>query len=403
MAHDVFISYSSKDKPAADATCAVLESKGVRCWIAPRDIMPGSDWGEAIVDAIHASRAFVLVFSENANLSQQIKREVERAVSAGSPIIPLRIENVVPTKTLEYFLSSPHWLDAFTPPLENHLKHLADVIHHILNGEPPPASLPAPPSPSSHKSRRVLIGSAAVGVGLIGIFGWLSFVPAVPPSFVGKWTAESITVDPDAPSPFGAFSISIFLKAAVQGKKLSGNFEVGEIGQYKADFGGDDTGTVVANSRDSMIFTSDNTHESTVFNYIAINPQTAAGFAAALGGKVGDSAIALTAPATAQSVLVGTAQGRQGEAIGPIVGHWYTHTPANGTLGAVTTSLDVKYDGHYHYHFDIAESGIWQASDGKWRRTPQGAVPVSGTYKFSGTNRVTCAAANGVTAWIRTN
>lgn len=140
MAYDVFVSYSSKDKPAADATCAALESKGIRCWIAPRDILPGADWGESIIDAIHGSRAMVLVFSANANLSPQIKREVERAVNAGMPVIPLRIENVVPTKALEYFLSSPHWLDAFTPPLERHLDYLADVIRHILNGETSPAA-----------------------------------------------------------------------------------------------------------------------------------------------------------------------------------------------------------------------------------------------------------------------
>lgn len=138
MAHDVFISYSSKDKPTADATCAVLEAKGIRCWVAPRDIMPGQDWGKSIVDAIHSSRALVLVFSENANLSQQIKREVERAVNKGIPIIPFRIENVMPAKSLEYFLSTPHWLDAFTPPLEAHLNYLADVLSRILAGEDAP-------------------------------------------------------------------------------------------------------------------------------------------------------------------------------------------------------------------------------------------------------------------------
>ncbi len=37
MAHDVFISHSSKNKPAADAVCHALEGDGVRCWIAPRD------------------------------------------------------------------------------------------------------------------------------------------------------------------------------------------------------------------------------------------------------------------------------------------------------------------------------------------------------------------------------
>src|SRR5271154_520661 len=167
MAHDVFVSYSSKDKPAADATCAVLESKGIRCWIAPRDITPGADWGETIVGAIHTSRALVLVFSANANLSHQIKREVERAVNVGLPIIPLRIENVMPTKSLEYFLSTPHWLDAFTPPLEHHLNYLADVIRHILSGQPPPAPAPLPPSPLVGIDRRVLIGGIVGGVPLL--------------------------------------------------------------------------------------------------------------------------------------------------------------------------------------------------------------------------------------------
>ena len=34
MAHDVFISYSTKDKVIADAICANLENRGIRCWIA---------------------------------------------------------------------------------------------------------------------------------------------------------------------------------------------------------------------------------------------------------------------------------------------------------------------------------------------------------------------------------
>src|SRR5262245_10875317 len=103
MAHDVFISYSSKDKPVADAVCANLEANGIRCWIAPRDILPGQDWGESIIDAINQSRIMVLVFSSSANTSPQIKREVERSVSKGIPIIPFRIEDVPLSKSLEYF------------------------------------------------------------------------------------------------------------------------------------------------------------------------------------------------------------------------------------------------------------------------------------------------------------
>jgi TIR domain/Putative bacterial sensory transduction regulator len=132
MAHDVFICYSSKDKTTADAVCAVLESEGIRCWIAPRDILAGMSYGEAIVNAIHSAKALVLVFSGHANASPQIEREVERAINQRIPVIPLRIEDVAPDKALEYFLSTPHWLDAFTPPLERHLKNLAAQINRLI-------------------------------------------------------------------------------------------------------------------------------------------------------------------------------------------------------------------------------------------------------------------------------
>jgi TIR domain-containing protein/YARHG domain-containing protein len=140
MAFDVFISYSSLDKPTADAACAMLESLGIRCWIAPRDIMPGSEYGAAIVEAIHQSRVLVLVFSSHANQSPQIGREVERAVSRGIPIVPLRIENITPTQSLEYFIGTVHWLDALTPPVEQHLHRLGEAVRALLRIDSPAAS-----------------------------------------------------------------------------------------------------------------------------------------------------------------------------------------------------------------------------------------------------------------------
>src|SRR5687767_3854340 len=103
MAHDVFVSYSSQDKLTADAVCAALERHAIRCWIAPRDVLPGSEWGEAIVNAIRGSRVMVMVFSAQANQSRHIRREVERAVSQGVAIVPFRIEEIVPSSSLEYF------------------------------------------------------------------------------------------------------------------------------------------------------------------------------------------------------------------------------------------------------------------------------------------------------------
>lgn len=145
MAHDIFVSYSSKDKPVADAICAALEARGIRVWIAPRDILPGMSWGEAIVDGIANSRIMVVVFSSNSNGSSQVLREVERAVNKGIGIIPFRIEDVAPTKSMEYFLSSPHWLDAINPPIENYINELVRTVELLMGSKvvKPDAAAPA--------------------------------------------------------------------------------------------------------------------------------------------------------------------------------------------------------------------------------------------------------------------
>jgi TIR domain len=146
MAHDVFISHSAKDKTTADTVCAMLESEGIRCWIAPRDVLPSMEWGEAIIDAIEECRIMVLVFTANANASPQIRREVERAVNHGVAILPLRVEDVLPAKSLEYFIGNVHWLDAQTPPFEAHLRNLAGTIKIVLERMEPREAPPVRPA-----------------------------------------------------------------------------------------------------------------------------------------------------------------------------------------------------------------------------------------------------------------
>jgi len=136
MAHDVFVCHSAKDKTTADAVCAMLESNGIRCWIAPRDVTPGMEWSECIIDAIEECRVMVLVFTTNANESGQIRREIERAVNRGVAILPIRIEDILPARALEYFIGNVHWLDALTPPLESHLQNLAGTVKLLLGRLP---------------------------------------------------------------------------------------------------------------------------------------------------------------------------------------------------------------------------------------------------------------------------
>src|SRR5213082_3091603 len=132
MAHDVFISHSSNNRTIANAVCAALESIGIRCWIAPRDVLPGRSYSGEITRAIQQSRAFVLIFSEHSNNSEQVLREVQLAANSRLHIVQFRIDAVVPSDDLEYYLSGPHWLDAVTPPLENHLGQLQASMKALL-------------------------------------------------------------------------------------------------------------------------------------------------------------------------------------------------------------------------------------------------------------------------------
>lgn len=173
MAHDVFISYSFRDKHVADAVCNGLESNRIKCWIAPRDIMPGKEWGEEIVEAISQSKVMVLIFSSAANNSQQVLREVERAVGKNVIIVPFRIENVLPTKSMEYFLYSTHWLDAVTPDLEKHIGELVETVGKFVMSETP-SSAGSGNSPDKQrkkvKKRRRLFAAASLGaIFLIGL------------------------------------------------------------------------------------------------------------------------------------------------------------------------------------------------------------------------------------------
>ena len=143
MVRDVFVSYSQPDYGCAMELVGRVEQEGINCWIAPRDIVPSADWAAEIIDAISNSRTMILVFSASSNESPQVRREVERAVHKQVSILPFRIENVLPSKSLEYFLSAQHWMDAFPPPLDPHYARLCAYLKAAIT-QPAPVLVSAP-------------------------------------------------------------------------------------------------------------------------------------------------------------------------------------------------------------------------------------------------------------------
>ena len=135
MSYDVFISHSSQDKATADAVCHALEENGIKCWIAPRDVRPGFNYGAELIDAIYECKVMVLLFSENSNNSEFVQSEVERAFSKQKIIIPYRLSNEEISRNLELFLSGKHWIDAYSERerFESLIAATANVLGITLN------------------------------------------------------------------------------------------------------------------------------------------------------------------------------------------------------------------------------------------------------------------------------
>ena len=147
MSHQVFISYCTEDTSVAESVCAELEKAGVVCWMAPRDVRPGENWGRSIIKAIAGSKLMVLVFSGHTNSSRHVNNEIERAVSHRVTIMPFRIEKVQPSEDLELFISSCHWLDAYAPPIEPKIRQLVSAVRSVLGAEEAGVAAEAPVAP----------------------------------------------------------------------------------------------------------------------------------------------------------------------------------------------------------------------------------------------------------------
>jgi len=129
---EVFVSYASEDVVIANTIVAALEQQGFRCWIAPRDVIPGSHYADGIVRAINGSKLLVLVLSEYAIASPHVGKEIERASSKRHPIIAVRTDAAPLTHEFEYFLSESQWIDAGAEGTDAVAVKVVEAVgHHV--------------------------------------------------------------------------------------------------------------------------------------------------------------------------------------------------------------------------------------------------------------------------------
>jgi hypothetical protein len=134
MAYDVFISYATAQKPLAFQLTEQFEGSQVRCWIAPRNIVSGVVWVDAIMEAIQSSRLMLVLLSNEANKSPQVMREVSQAVEVGIPILPVLVEDIRLSPRMWFWLNSIHWYNAFDRPADHRYEELMSTVKILLSG-----------------------------------------------------------------------------------------------------------------------------------------------------------------------------------------------------------------------------------------------------------------------------
>lgn len=193
MAHDVFISYSSKDKTTADAVCAHLESRGIRCWYAPRDIEPGADWAESIISGLNGAKVMALIYTDNSNDSEQVLREVAYAAENGLVIVPFRLSGTKPADRLGGYIKKYHWLDAVDVELAQAIQKLGarcDSALDVIRKDEIKAEEREQRSKGGKAARiiGVIALAAAVIIAVVSVFGG------------GNKPAEDAAIEPEQSS-----------------------------------------------------------------------------------------------------------------------------------------------------------------------------------------------------------
>lgn len=451
MSHDVFISHSSADKRAADAACALLEARGIKCWIAPRDIRPGSDWGESIITAIEQTRIMLLLLSKQANSSPQIRREVERAVNRSIIIIPVRLENVVPGRSLEFFLSTSHWMDAFPPPFENHLENLARTIHQIVFGSQVPFSqtkIPVAPwwqrhglalllavsvvavtfatilglllalvIPRNHKTTRLAQQSPAPQSSVVPQTSVIPPVQTVTPALhTPTPTLSQPTSDDDLPLLAGTWNESFDDARATPLTQLFAGTPVGNIamaaltnsqslhqliitapGMIEIRDEPEDAGTY-SFARGYLTMISNRTQRSDRYQY-KLSVATAAIPLVAAGP--GDGLLDLTGFASYPTRWVRKADDNPES----LIGFWKTPlltfvTGSHIVFLYTPGTLEFKADQTYTLHLTRTQTGTLKAANGIYTLT-SGLASAQGNYRFEGSNQFVDIQAGTTSIWKR--
>jgi adenylate cyclase len=217
----VFISYASQDAAVANSIVEALERHGLKCWIAPRDVVPGALYADEIVRAINEAWVVIVILSEQAVASPHVGKEIERASSKRRRIVALRTDAVSLPRAFEYFLSESQWIDVGSGGVEGAAAKLVEAVRrHIdpsqaLQSPVPSAKRPSPLASVVRRARWLLVGSvAAASLALVSLT--VDHLWRSKPAAIGA-VAQTATVVPAPPA--ASIAVLPFSDLSVEGNQ----------------------------------------------------------------------------------------------------------------------------------------------------------------------------------------
>jgi hypothetical protein len=202
----IFISYSSKDQDIAETICKALESRGQNCWISCRNVRAGENFQEAIVRALRTAKVMLLVFTSNANNSDEIKKELVLAGRHHVTVVPVRVEDVVPNDAFSYEFATRQWIDLFKN-WEQEIELLSSRLEHVLQDAKPgetvlaPAAMAIPRRLPQKSSNAPLIWGAIALIAIIVIGGAVFLLRPSPKPMVAAAPPPTAPTMAPAPTP----------------------------------------------------------------------------------------------------------------------------------------------------------------------------------------------------------
>jgi hypothetical protein len=140
--HDIFISYSDKDRELASKVYDALVAEGFNCWISFNDIHHGEVWAKAITQGIKNSKTFLLILTPNSNSSDQVLREIEYADKQKKKLYCYKVGNIVTSDALDYFISSIQQFETHKLSFAKGIERMSKELKRFLGVQQRPSFTP---------------------------------------------------------------------------------------------------------------------------------------------------------------------------------------------------------------------------------------------------------------------